>query len=131
MESMGYERPWSLSGSLMAFRMSLATRLTFRLVGLYPSLPFSAPRTTAWILAFLARAESSLSSTTTPPPAARTNPSRSLSNGRLAFSGSSLRVESGPLMAAKMEIESSGRSVSVSSTPPAKTIEFFPDFMSW
>ena len=33
-------------------------------------------------------------STTTPDPSARTNPSRSRSNGRLAVSGESFRVDS-------------------------------------
>src|SRR6266542_1755999 len=59
----------------------------------YPSEVMPAPASRAYTLAPRARAWSARSSTTIPAPSPSTKPSRALSKGRDAFSGSLLRVD--------------------------------------
>ena len=80
------------------------------------------PASTASGSALRWRACAAVSRSRTPEPSAMTNPSRSVSNGRLAFCGSSLRRES-TLM---QPYASTTRGVMVDSAPPARTTSARP-----
>ncbi len=80
---------------------------------------------TAWTVAPRRAACSADSSTTMPAPSPSTNPSRPLSNGRDARSGSSLRVDSARI-AAKAAMFSWMIAASV---PPASTTSARPDLI--
>ena len=82
----------------------------------------AAPTTSAWMVAPRARACSADSSTTTPAPSPNRNPSRSRSNGREACAGSSLRLDSAPMLASAAKATGS----SGASEPPARTTSTSP-----
>ena len=84
------------------------------------------PMTSAIGVAPRSRAWASDSTTTTPPPSPRTNPSRVASNGRDAVSGESLRLDRAPMFgSAATPIGQTG-----ASEPPVRTTSHSPDRMS-
>ena len=81
------------------------------------------PMTSPCIRAPRCKAVSKSSSTTIPAPSPITKPSRSLSNGRDAFSGSSLRVDS----AFMLEKPAIASGVTAASAPPVIIMSAAPD----